>query len=70
MPDETENLTEREKDVLRLLAQGKMNKEIAAELFISERTVKFYVSAILSKLGAGNRTEAVAFAAQRGLVKL
>lgn len=69
-PEDIENLTEREMDVLRLLAQGKMNKEIAAELVISERTVKFYVSAILSKLGAGNRTEAVAFAAQRGLVKL
>jgi two-component system, NarL family, response regulator LiaR len=55
---------------LGLLAQGKPNKEIAGELFISERTVKFYVSAILGKLGAGNRTEAVAIAAQRGLVKL
>ena len=65
-----ESLTEREMEVLGLLAQGKPNKEIAGDLFISERTVKFYVSAILSKLGAGNRTEAVAIAAQRGLVKL
>lgn len=63
-------LTERETEVLHKLAQGKMNKEIAAELFITERTVKFYVSAILSKLGASNRTEAVTLAAQRGLVKL
>ncbi len=65
-----EPLTEREHEVLRLLAQGKPNKEIAAALAISERTVKFHVSSILSKLGAGNRTEAVTLAAQRGLVDL
>ena len=65
-----ESLTERGTEVLQLLAQGKPNKVIAAELFITERTVKFYVSAILGKLSAGNRTEAVAIAAQRGLVKL
>jgi two-component system, NarL family, response regulator LiaR len=65
-----DQLTEREMEVLRLLARGRTNKEIATELFITERTVKFYVSAILSKLGAGNRTEAVTIAAQRGLVKL
>lgn len=63
-------LTERETEVLQRLALGRQNKEIAAELYITERTVKFYVSAILAKLGAGNRTEAVAIAAQRGLVKL
>lgn len=66
----TENLTPREQDVLKLLAQGRQNKEIAAELVITERTVKFYVSSILAKLGAGNRTEAVTIAVQRGLVKL
>ena len=65
-----ETLTPRELEVLELLAQGLQNKEIAAELVISERTVKFHVSAILNKLGAGNRTEAVAVAAQRGLIKL
>jgi DNA-binding NarL/FixJ family response regulator len=63
-------LTPREKNVLQLLAQGLQNKEIALELVITERTVKFYVSSILSKLGAGNRTEAVTMAVQRGLVKL
>jgi len=65
-----EVLTAREIQVLRLLARGRANKEIAAELIISERTVKFHVSSILSKLGAGNRTEAVRLAVQRGLVAL
>ena len=52
------------------LAQGLQNKEIADRLFIGERTAKFHVSAILRKLDAGNRTEAVAIAAQQGLVKV
>jgi len=65
-----EPLTEREQEVLSYLAQGKKNKEIAAELFITERTVKFYVSAILGKLNASNRTEAVTIAAQKGLITL
>lgn len=69
-PDTTEPLTPREQAVLQRLAQGLQNKEIAAELVITERTVKFYVSSILSKLGAGNRTEAVTIAVQKGLVKL
>ncbi len=63
-------LTEREREVLQLLAQGKTNKEIAAALVITERTVKFHVSSILGKLGAGNRTEAVTVAAQQGIVNL
>lgn len=67
---QVEALTERESDVLALLALGRSNKEIAAGLGISERTVKFHVSAILGKLGATNRTEAVSIAAQRGLVNL
>ena len=72
IPDQSgvEDLTEREQDVLELIGQGMANKEIAQRLFISERTVKFHVSAILAKLGAGNRTEATRIAAQRGLIKL
>lgn len=65
-----ETLTERELEVLALLAQGMPNKEIAAHLVISERTAKFHVSSIMGKLGATNRTEAVALAAQRGLITL
>lgn len=65
-----DELTERELEVLRLLAQGMPNKEIASRLVISERTAKFHVSSIMSKLGATNRTEAVALAAQRGLITL
>jgi len=65
-----EKLTDRELEVLNFLAQGKTNKEIARSLAITERTVKFHVSSILGKLGAGNRTEAVTLAAQRGLVEL
>jgi DNA-binding NarL/FixJ family response regulator len=63
-------LTRREMEVLQLLAQGKPNKEIAEDLVITVRTVKFHISAILRKLGAGNRTEAVAVAAQQGLIQL
>jgi DNA-binding NarL/FixJ family response regulator len=69
-PAEADALTPRELEVLELLAQGKSNKQIAQELFISERTTKFHVSSILAKLAARNRTEAVKIAVQRGLVKL
>lgn len=65
-----EPLTPREMEVLGLLARGLQNKEIAVELSISERTVKFHVSAIMGKLGATNRTEAVTLAAQAGLIDL
>jgi DNA-binding NarL/FixJ family response regulator len=65
-----EELTPRESEVLALLAKGKTNKEIAAELVISERTVKFHISSILAKLDAANRTEAVTIALQQGLVEL
>ncbi len=67
-PDLPESLTERELEVLDALAKGLQNKEIAAQLFITERTVKFHVSSIMGKLGAGNRTEAVMLAAQCGLI--
>ena len=63
-------LTTREHDVLHLMAQGRQNKEIAAELFITERTVKFHITSILAKLDASNRTEAVTIALQQGLVEL
>jgi two-component system, NarL family, response regulator LiaR len=63
-------LTEREQDVLRLMGQGKANKEIASELVVTERTVKFHISSILRKLDVTNRTEAVTVALQRGLITL
>jgi DNA-binding NarL/FixJ family response regulator len=61
-------LTSREIEVLRLLSRGLQNKEMATELNVSIRTVKFHISSILSKLGAGNRTEALAIAIRQGLV--
>jgi DNA-binding NarL/FixJ family response regulator len=64
-----EMLTPREVEVLALVAQGLPNKEIAERLAISQRTVKFHVSSIMGKLGAANRTEAVAFAVQQGLIE-
>jgi len=63
-------LTPRELDVLRLLAQGLQNKEIADNLCLTERTIKFHVTSILTKLQAGNRTQAVTMAVQRGLIDL
>ena len=63
-----ETLSEREIDVLRLLAQGKSNREIATVLVITEGTVKNHVSNILGKLNAGNRTEAANLARRRRLV--
>jgi DNA-binding NarL/FixJ family response regulator len=64
------NLSERETEVLRLIARGKANKEIAAELTIGEKTVKTHVSSILNKLGVQSRTQAAIYAAQSGLVPL
>jgi DNA-binding NarL/FixJ family response regulator len=67
-PESPEKLTERETDVLHLLAQGKANKEIATELYIQETTVKTHVSNILMKLGVQSRTQAALLAAKIGLV--
>jgi DNA-binding NarL/FixJ family response regulator len=61
-------LSEREREVLRLVAEGLPTKQIARNLSISERTVKFHVTSIFHKLGADNRAQAVALAAQRGLL--
>jgi NarL family two-component system response regulator LiaR len=62
------DLTERERDILALLVEGKLNKEIAKALTLSPATVRVYVSNILAKLGASNRTEAVSLAFQHNLV--
>mgnify|MGYP001041878878 FL=1 len=63
-----EPLTSRETEVLRLLAQGKSNKEISAALIIAEQTVKTHVSHILDKLGVPSRTQAALYAIRTGLV--
>lgn len=62
-----DNLTERELDVLRLLAKGFTNSDIAARLYLSEGTVRNHVSAILEKLGVSDRTQAAVIAIQQGL---
>jgi two-component system, NarL family, response regulator LiaR len=67
-PASPETLTEREIEVLRLLAHGRSNKEIAHDLVISEKTVKTHVSNILAKLGVPSRTQAALYAARIGLV--
>jgi DNA-binding NarL/FixJ family response regulator len=60
-------LTEQEKQVLSLIAEGKTNREIAGALYLSEGTVRNYVSSILSKLDIANRAEAAAYAIQHHL---
>lgn len=65
-----ETLTPRELEVLRLLASGLGNKEIASRLEISEHTVKFHVASIMGKLGAGSRTEAVTVGIRHGLIMI
>jgi two-component system, NarL family, response regulator LiaR len=67
-PESPEKLTERETEVLRQLAAGKSNKEIASEMYISETTVKTHVSNILMKLGVPSRTQAALYAVRIGLV--
>lgn len=68
-PESPEMLTERETEVLRLLASGQSNKEIAYTLSIGEKTVKTHVSNILSKLNVSSRTQAALYAARIGLVE-
>jgi DNA-binding NarL/FixJ family response regulator len=65
-----ETLTERELEILQLMARGAANKEIAAALYISENTVKTHISHLFQKLGARDRTEAVTKALSRGLITL
>lgn len=65
-----EDLTAREAEVLRLVSTGLGNKEIAGRLTISEHTVKFHISSILSKMRAGSRTEAVSLGIRRGLIPI
>lgn len=65
-----EMLTEREIDVLRHVAGGNRNRDIAERLFISEETVKVHIRHIMQKLGASDRTEAIAIAVRRGIVQL
>lgn len=66
----SEPLTARESEVLDLLGHGLSNKMIARQLHISEHTVKFHISSLYSKLGVGNRAEAVSQGARRGLISL
>lgn len=69
MPDDI-TLTQRELDVLALMAEGASNKMIARQLGISVHTVKFHVGSLLDKLDATGRTDAVAHAARRGVIEL
>jgi DNA-binding NarL/FixJ family response regulator len=67
---EDDTLSEREVNVLSLIATGKSNKELAAQLSISEETAKTHVRSILAKLGAQDRTHAVTLALRRGIIHL
>lgn len=64
-----EDLTEREMEVLKLIAKGKSNQEVADELFIGVKTVKFHVTNILAKLGCEDRTQAAIYAFKHGLAE-
>ena len=68
VPDSPEQLTARELDVLRLIAAGKSNREIADELVLGEKTIKTHVSNLLSKLHLNSRTQAALYAVRMGLV--
>jgi LuxR family maltose regulon positive regulatory protein len=64
----SENLSEREQDILRLIAAGHSNQEIAAQLVLAQSTVKWYINSLYSKLGARSRTHAVALAKELELI--
>jgi DNA-binding NarL/FixJ family response regulator len=65
-----ESLTEREVEVLRQVADGNRNRDIAKHLFISEETVKVHIKHIMEKLGASDRTQAVSIGIRRGIIQL
>ncbi len=69
-PGGVNDLTPREMQVLRLLGEGLSNRSIAVRLEVHERTIKYHVGAILAKLEAENRTQAVMLAIERGLITL
>jgi NarL family two-component system response regulator LiaR len=69
-PESPEVLTERETEVLKLLARGRTNKQIASALLIEEKTIKTYVSSILTKLGGSSRTQAALHGVRAGLVSV
>ena len=70
VPERPEALTERETEVLKLLARGKANKQIASSLYVTEKTVKAHVSSILAKLNVSSRTQAALYAVRAGLVSM
>jgi two-component system, NarL family, response regulator LiaR len=69
-PESPDSLTARETEILMLIARGKANKQIASELYLSEKTVKAHVSSILMKLGVQSRTQAALHAVKTGLVSI
>jgi len=69
-PESPEALTDSETEVLKLLARGKANKQIATDLFTDEKTIRFHISSILRKLGVSSRTQAALHAVRSGLVSI
>ena len=68
--DEYERLTDREREILQLVAEGRANREIADELFISVKTVLRHRTNIMEKLGFHNRTELIKYAMSKGLIEM